>query len=318
MSTLQLFNFETNAVRVIEQEGEPWFVGKDICQILTIEKHHQALAELDDDERGTSYNIGTPCNNGNKQQMIIISEAGVFRLIFRSRKPEAERFKRWLAHDVSPQIRRTGRYLPQGETAGNAPSTTAPTPAAPPAADFATLFGEPLTTLQARISFIREARQIFGIPYARRLWQAAGLPTLEEGTSSKADDLNRQCLEHLLAATLKGTPVIHLIAEGETSSTSILARHGLRVLDDGGLAVATAAHMVAPFYRDTIWRGGGHIMPLLKCEGASRFKVMRFGTLASRTIYLPPELIDATSRQICEICQIQPASNQPPPLEAPA
>jgi len=115
MNALQLFNFEENAVRVVEQDGEPWFVGKDICQVLTIEKHHQALADLDADEKGTC-SVGTQYNRtnnrgGNSREMIIISEAGVYNLIFRSRKPEAKRFKRWVTHDVLPAIRKDGAYV---------------------------------------------------------------------------------------------------------------------------------------------------------------------------------------------------------------
>lgn len=111
MNAITNFAFGEHLVRVIEREGEPWFVGKDVCGVLGISKHHQALENLDIDERGTC-NVGTPSGN---QDMIIVSEPGVYRLIFRSRKPEAERFKRWLAHEVLPEIRRTGRYGPKEE-----------------------------------------------------------------------------------------------------------------------------------------------------------------------------------------------------------
>ena len=100
------FDFESHAMRSVMIEGEPWFVGKDVCRCLDIEKHHQALERLDKDERGT-YSVGTPSGN---QNMTCVSEPGLYRLIFTSRKEEAERFKRWLAHDVLPTIRRTGRY----------------------------------------------------------------------------------------------------------------------------------------------------------------------------------------------------------------
>lgn len=93
-------------VRTIEKNGQPWFVGLDVCRVLDIAKPHQALDRLDEDERGTCI-IGTP---GGDQSAIVISEPGVYRFVFASRKPVAERFKRWLAHDVIPQIRRTGSY----------------------------------------------------------------------------------------------------------------------------------------------------------------------------------------------------------------
>lgn len=93
-------------VRTIEIGGEFHFVGLDVCKVLTIAKPHQALDRLDPDERGT-YTVGTP---GGDQTVITITEAGVYRLVFTSRKPIAERLKRWLAHDVLPSIRKTGSY----------------------------------------------------------------------------------------------------------------------------------------------------------------------------------------------------------------
>ena len=93
-------------VRQIEKNGEMWFVGLDVCRVLDIQKPHQAMDRLDEDERGT-YTVGTP---GGDQVMNILSEAGVYRLVFTSRKPVAERFKRWLAHEVIPSIRKTGSY----------------------------------------------------------------------------------------------------------------------------------------------------------------------------------------------------------------
>ena len=93
-------------VRMIEKDGELWFVGLDVCRTLDISKPHQALDRLDEDERGT-YTVGTP---GGDQSMVIVSEAGVYRLVFTSRKPVAERFKRWLAHEVIPSLRKTGSY----------------------------------------------------------------------------------------------------------------------------------------------------------------------------------------------------------------
>jgi len=182
--------------------------------VLTIEKHHQALAELHDDEKGT-YSIGTQCNRtnnrgGDSREMIIISEAGVFRLIFRSRKPEAERFKRWVLHEVLPQIRRTGRYVPEGDTAAQ----QSPPPLSEPFS-----FSEPLNAMAARISFIREARQLFGIPRARQLWALAGFPTVaEEEPATPANHTQdvADCLTHLLSTSLSGHIVMDLIKEGDT------------------------------------------------------------------------------------------------------
>jgi len=106
---LQVFNFEQREVRVIEKDGEPWFVAKDVCSILDIQNHRDAIAKvLDDDERGASE-ISTPSNGGHST-VNIINEPGLYKLIMRSNKPEAKAFQRWVTHDVLPAIRKTGGY----------------------------------------------------------------------------------------------------------------------------------------------------------------------------------------------------------------
>lgn len=93
-------------VRQIDKGDEIWFVGLDVCRVLGLANPHSSLALLDEDEKGV-HSMETP---GGNQDMTVVSEAGVYRLVFKSRKPVAERFKRWLAHDVIPAIRKTGGY----------------------------------------------------------------------------------------------------------------------------------------------------------------------------------------------------------------
>lgn len=107
---------EEHLVRVADREGEPWFVGIDVCKVLGLSNPHSSLALLDDDEKG----VHTMETLGGVQGVTVVSEAGVYRLVFKSRKPVAERFKRWLAHDVIPAIRKTGAYSAQGEAAQEA------------------------------------------------------------------------------------------------------------------------------------------------------------------------------------------------------
>ena len=100
------FLFEgEHLVRIVYgADSEPWFVGIDVCHVLGISDHTRRFGRLNEDE-GDGHMIPTP---GGDQRVIIVSEPGVYRLMFSSRKPEAERFKRWLAHDVLPSLRRTG------------------------------------------------------------------------------------------------------------------------------------------------------------------------------------------------------------------
>ena len=107
MSEMQIFEkAEFGKVRVVEREAEPWFVAKDVCECLELTDVSKTISLLDDDEKGTN-SIRTP---GGEQQMLVVSEPGLYSLILRSRKPEAKAFKRWVTHDVIPSIRKRGLY----------------------------------------------------------------------------------------------------------------------------------------------------------------------------------------------------------------
>lgn len=105
---LQIFtNEQFGSVRVIDVNGDPWFVAKDVCEALEIDNVAMAANRLDDDERGISL-IDTL---GGPQRMSIVNEAGMYSLALSSRKPEAKAFKRWITHEVIPAIRKHGGYL---------------------------------------------------------------------------------------------------------------------------------------------------------------------------------------------------------------
>lgn len=103
---IQQFYFNNAALRTLTDEaGEPWFVAKDVCDILEISNPSDALKRLDDDER-SRFNLG------RQGETNIVNEAGLYVLVLGSRKPEAHEFKRWVTHEVLPQIRKTGGYIP--------------------------------------------------------------------------------------------------------------------------------------------------------------------------------------------------------------
>lgn len=108
MNALIPLHFEAANIRMVILNGVPWWVGIDVTAALGIVKAHQALAGLSDYERGT-YSIGTPSGD---QEMIIINESGFYSLLFKSRKPVAAQFKRWLTCEVLPSIRKHGSYPP--------------------------------------------------------------------------------------------------------------------------------------------------------------------------------------------------------------
>ena len=105
MSNMILFQKpEFGRVRCFVIDGEPWFVAKDVCECLEIGNPTQAVMRLDSDEKSTlSLNEGGPDRN-------IVNECGVYNLVLGSRKQEAKAFKRWIVHEVIPQIRKTGNY----------------------------------------------------------------------------------------------------------------------------------------------------------------------------------------------------------------
>lgn len=109
MNDLKVFeNPNLGKVRVVEQNGEPWFVAADVCNALGIDRAQ--IRRLDDDEKGVR-STQTP---GGSQMMNIVNESGLYALVLGSRKPEAKAFKRWVTHEVLPAIRRTGRYEAPG------------------------------------------------------------------------------------------------------------------------------------------------------------------------------------------------------------
>lgn len=108
---IQKFDFRGASLRTLTDEaGEPWFVAKDVCDILELTNPAVALQSLDDDEKTNLSNSYVWSEPGRRP--LIISEPGLYRLVMRSRKPEAKEFQRWVTHEVLPQIRRTGGYIP--------------------------------------------------------------------------------------------------------------------------------------------------------------------------------------------------------------
>lgn len=115
---IRKFDFKGAALRTLtDKDGEPWFVAKDVCDILGMSNPSMAIAALDEDEvtqvDPKDY-LGS--ENRSNQAINIVSEPGLYKLVMRSRKPEAKEFQRWVTHEVLPQIRRTGGYIPTSES----------------------------------------------------------------------------------------------------------------------------------------------------------------------------------------------------------
>lgn len=101
-----MFDYQGKQVRTVVINDEPWFVAKDVCEVLEMSNHNETLKRLDDDEKGVN-SIDTL---GGVQELLVVNESGLYNLVMGSRKKEAKQFKRWITHDVLPAIRKTGTY----------------------------------------------------------------------------------------------------------------------------------------------------------------------------------------------------------------
>lgn len=110
MNDMQIFTYGETPVRTVMKDNEPWFVLKDVCEVLGISKYRDTADRLDPDERG-SVRVDTL---GGAQDVIAVNESGLYNVILRSDKPQAKPFRKWVTAEVLPSIRRTGGYI-QGQ-----------------------------------------------------------------------------------------------------------------------------------------------------------------------------------------------------------
>lgn len=104
MNNELVFSYEGNEIRTVQHDGNPWWVLKDVCDVLELSNPSMIADRLDDDERA-KYCLGRQGDTN------IISESGLYNVILLSRKPEAKKFKRWVTHEVLPTIRKHGAYV---------------------------------------------------------------------------------------------------------------------------------------------------------------------------------------------------------------
>ena len=108
MNDLQVFKFNDNQVRTIVTNNEPWFVLKDVCEVLGINNHRMTSDRLDADEVSQTDVVDS---KGRRQKTNVVNESGLYSVILRSDKPEAKTFRKWITSEVLPSIRKHGAYL---------------------------------------------------------------------------------------------------------------------------------------------------------------------------------------------------------------
>lgn len=114
MNELKNFSFEGRQIRALTIEGEPYFVGKDVAEVLGYSNSRKAIADhVDSEDKGV-----TKCYTlGGTQQTTIINESGLYSLILSSKLPDAKKFKRWVTSEVLPTIRKHGAYMTDAKAA---------------------------------------------------------------------------------------------------------------------------------------------------------------------------------------------------------
>lgn len=100
------YTFSGTQVRTVVLNGIPYFVVKDVCDILQLSDTHMAIKSLEDDEKLTQVLFGS----GQGRKMWLVNESGLYHLIFQSRKPEAKTFRKWVTSEVLPELRKTGSF----------------------------------------------------------------------------------------------------------------------------------------------------------------------------------------------------------------
>lgn len=263
MSAIIPFDFEEQAVRVIMRDDEPWFVAADVCRVLEVSNSRDALSRLDDDEKG----VVTADTLGGQQQMNIISESGLYALIFTSRKPEAKKFRKWVTSEVLPSIRRSGRYeTPLKSETG------------------------PMREIDQWLGMVREARLLGGTHAGRSIWKLSPLPPLPgmvasatRPVMSEAD--GRDCLAYLMD---QDGDAVAAARAGEDDSDD-LAYMGLRARTDG----LFVSNRQLDLFMNSAWDGGAHRAALLALNGAFVSPVcLTLAGQRTRGVIVPWALID--------------------------
>ena len=122
---LQLFDYNGFQVRAVEQNGDFWFIAKDVCDVLELTNAREAIKSLDDDEKSSVRISDGTSKLGGNPNFNVINESGIYTLIMRSNKPEAKRFRKWVTGKVLPTLFRTGFYslTPKKQLTGKASDT---------------------------------------------------------------------------------------------------------------------------------------------------------------------------------------------------
>lgn len=273
---LRNFAFHEELVRVVPLERRPWFVAADVCRALQIKNVTRAVDRLPAGAR-TLHTVK------GERPLNIISEGGLYRLVFTSRTPQAEEFVAWVADEVLPAIRENGFY-----------GAAKPVPGLPSLDQAAR--GEVPESFLAKLYCIRECRLVHGVARAQLMWRSLGLPPVPPPPLTSQDEA-RQCLRHMLDAPAFGEgPAIRdcleeALDENEEARALLLAA-GIRVYPDrDGFVVANQAPYLRDVFHGTEW-AAGYARVLRRLPGTTATGTSRFQGINRRGTFVPATLLD--------------------------
>lgn len=239
--TLAVFSFGAQEVRVGGTREAPLFCAADICAVLGIVNPRDAVASHPEEEKGVS-SFDTP---GGKQEMQCVTEPGLYRLIFRSYKPKAEEFRRWVFREVLPSLRNTGHFAVPGR-----------------AGEAADVEGRVTTFIRITEALVKLGAKPVTAGNAALRW----LPVITAGLMlPAAEDKNREELEELfgLAVAEASGAVVEI---GLPRLRELAAANGLlkEVLNGGERAVTTRLGMCLRPMRGAVIETGNGVWTLRK------------------------------------------------------
>ena len=281
------FQFEGEDVRLLDRDGEPWFVLADVCRVLEIGNPSDAAARLDDDEKMTLDNIeGHSGRRGGAQFFTIINESGLYSLILTSRKPAAKRFKKWVTSEVLPTLRRTGMYVMDNQAEDL------------PALADGKVWGARVSKVNAAARLVSVANSLYGPEAARALWaMEPNLPKIAHKAPGAmvgtAEDDPIGCFRHLMRhAAGPGLTVGTLVqfALSDKLSAGTLPEFGMRLGPKeapGSIAFANGHAFLRRVFAETQWVGEwsvalGQLPGAVVSNGA-----ITFGKVQSRAVLVP-------------------------------
>lgn len=273
------FAFEDAPIRAIVRDDEPWFVGKDVCTAMEIGNSRDALARLDADEKDC---VGVTDAIGRQRETTIISEPGVYRLVFTSRTEKAEAFKRWLAHEVLPALRRNGVFAIDEDLLGG---------------EGGMLDGYSRWQSSHVNERLKLIERTAGPQAALALWRHYKLPDLKRYAISSlvgtAEDDAPGCLRHLLRVEARSQITVGQLLDlalRDSASAPALRDHGM-IIDPGAQKGFVAFADFHPFLRQafasTQWAGEWK-KALIHLDGATRTKKkLIFNGHSSEAVLVP-------------------------------